>query len=44
MKKSKKSKKKTTERPVWLKKRDELTLKIFQMAYDDYQQGKFQRL
>jgi len=41
--KSKKSKT-TTERPAWLKKRDELTLKIFQMAYDDYQQGKFQRL
>jgi hypothetical protein len=36
--------KKSTERPAWLKKRDELTLKMFQMVYDDYQQGKFRRI
>jgi len=41
--KSKKVKKKT-ERAAWLKKRDELTLKMFQMVYEDYQQGKFHRI
>jgi len=32
------------ERPAWLKKRDELTLKMFQEVYEDYQQGKFHRI
>lgn len=41
--KSKKAKK-NGERPAWLKKRDELTLKMFQMVYEDYQQGKFHRI
>ena len=41
-KKSKTSKAK--ERPAWLKKRDELTLKMFQEVYEDYQQGKFHRI
>jgi hypothetical protein len=40
--KSKKSKK-NAERPAWLKKRDELTLKIFQWAYEANQRGEFQR-
>jgi hypothetical protein len=35
---------KTKERPAWLKKRDELTLKMFQEIYEDYQQGKFHRI
>ena len=35
---------KTKERPAWLKKRDELTLKMFQEVYEDYQQGKFHRI
>jgi hypothetical protein len=35
---------KSKERPAWLKKRDELTLKMFQEVYEDYQQGKFQRI
>jgi hypothetical protein len=38
--KSKKSKK-TNERPAWLKKRDELTLKMWGMIYEDYRKGKF---
>jgi hypothetical protein len=42
--KTKKSKKQTEERPAWLKKRDELTLKMFQMVYESYQQGKFRRI
>jgi hypothetical protein len=37
-------KSKTKERPAWLKKRDELTLKMFQEIYEDYQQGKFRRI
>jgi hypothetical protein len=41
--KSKKSKK-STERPAWLKKRDELTLRAFQMTYESYQRGEFERL
>jgi len=41
---AKSAKAKTKERPAWLKKRDELTLKMFQMVYDDYQQGKFHRI
>jgi hypothetical protein len=41
--KSKKPKK-STERPAWLKKRDELTLKLFQMAYESNQRGEFRRL
>jgi len=32
------------ERPAWLKKRDELTLKMFREVYEDYQQGKFRRI
>jgi len=39
-----KSKAKTRERPAWLKKRDELTLKMFQEIYEDYQEGKFHRI
>ena len=35
---------KVKERPAWLKKRDELTLKMFQEVYEDYQQGKFNRI
>jgi len=35
---------KVKERPAWLKKRDELTLKMFQEVYEDYQQGKFHRI
>jgi len=35
---------KTKERSAWLKKRDELTLKMFQEVYEDYQQGKFHRI
>jgi len=35
---------KSKERPAWLKKRDELTLKMFQEIYEDYQQGKFHRI
>jgi len=35
---------KTKERPAWLKRRDELTLKMFQEVYEDYQQGKFHRI
>ena len=35
---------KIKERPAWLKKRDELTLKMFQEIYEDYQQGKFHRI
>jgi len=37
-------KSKSKERPAWLKKRDELTLKMFQEVYEDYQQGKFHRI
>jgi hypothetical protein len=29
---------------AWLKKKQELTLKVFQMVYEDYQQGKFRRI
>jgi len=36
--------KKTKERPAWLKKRDELTLKMWRTIYEDYQQGKFRPL
>ena len=35
---------KVKERPACLKKRDELTLKMFQEIYEDYQQGKFHRI
>jgi len=35
---------KPKERPAWLKKRDELTLKMFQEIYEDYQEGKFHRI
>jgi len=34
----------SNERPAWLKRRDELTLKMFQEIYEDYQQGKFHRI
>ncbi|HEX5883873.1 MAG TPA: hypothetical protein VFY67_04960 [Pyrinomonadaceae bacterium] len=36
--------KKNGERPAWLKKRDELTVRAFQMTYEAYQQGKFHRI
>lgn len=29
---------------AWLKKKQELTLEVFQMVYEDYQQGKFRRI
>jgi len=41
---AKKKAAKTKERPAWLKKRDELTLKMFQEIYEDYQQGNFHRI
>jgi hypothetical protein len=36
--------KKNEERPAWLKRRDELTLELFQRAYESHQRGEFRRL